>query len=76
MVRRRPSSKGRAKFIAFSYVDGRRLGKFSTLTSVFKRFPRERTAFKQVKRFSKNTGRRVTTLRQIKSFERKIKRRR
>ena len=61
-----------AKFTAFSYVTGRRLGRFNTLTGVFDKFPKERKAFNQVKVFNKRTGLNVTTTKQIKDMTKNI----
>ncbi len=53
------------KFTALSYKSGRRLGKFSSLKEVFKKFPSEKVAFDKVKRFNRKTGRMITTTKQI-----------
>ena len=63
MVRRKKRSAG--KFVAFSYISGRRLGRFNSLAGVFKKFPKERKAFNTVKRFNRRTGLRINTIRQI-----------
>lgn len=57
---------------AFSYRDGRRLGKFSSLQAVFKRFPSERKAFARVIAFRKKTGKQVNTIEEIKTEKRKL----
>lgn len=54
------------KFQAISYRTGKKLsGRFSTLNSVFRKFPKERKAFNRVMAFNRRTGRRITNVRQI-----------
>ena len=56
--------------VAFSYRDGRRLGKFSSLKEVFKKFPSEKKAFDRVVKFRRKTGIQVNTIKEIKSVKR------
>ncbi len=65
-----PSQTGNV--IAFSYRDGKRLGRFNSLQQVFKRFPSERKAFQRVMAFNRKTGKRVTNIEQIKREKRKM----
>ena len=63
------------KFIketAFSYRDGRNLGKFDNLQEVFKKFPSERKAFNRVITFRRKTGIQVNTIEEIKKRKRKM----
>jgi len=60
------------KFTAFSYIDGKRLGTFTSLGNVFKKFPKEGSAFRRVQRFNKTTGRNIKTVRQIPNIKRKM----
>ena len=43
--KRAPMQPGFTDSVAFSYRDGRRLGRFKNLNEVFKRFPGEKKAF-------------------------------
>ncbi len=52
---------------AFSYKDGRNLGKFKNLKDVFRKFPSEKKAFNTVMRFRQRTGVQVNNLKDIKS---------
>lgn len=64
---------GVAGSTAFSYRDGRKLGKFTSLEEVFRKFPSERKAFKRVMEFRKKTGKQVDNIEQIKEFKRQQK---
>lgn len=61
------SAKQRKAFFAFSYIDGRKLGSFTSLQMVFKKFPKEEIAFNRVKKFNKRLGTNLKTTRMIPS---------
>ena len=56
---------------AFSYRDGRNLGKFNNLEEVFNKFPSEKKAFMRVMKFRKQTGKQVNNIEEIKQVKRK-----
>jgi len=60
--------------VAFSYIDGRRLGTFKDLNDVFKRFPEERKPFNQVQKFNRQFKTRITTIKQLKDARIRISR--
>lgn len=68
---RSSTEPGFIKQTAFSYRDGRNLGKFNNLEEVFKRFPSERKAFQRVMDFRRKTGKRVNNIEEIKKEVRK-----
>lgn len=68
---RSPRTPEQSNITAFSYRDGRKLGKFSNIQQVFKRFPLERKAFKRVMIFRRKTGKQVNTIEEIKKEKRK-----
>lgn len=68
-----PQRAGFTKRTAFSYRDGRSLGKFNSLEEVFKRFPSEKKAFNRVMEFRRKTGIQVNNINQIKVMKRKEK---
>ncbi len=55
---------------AFSYRDGRNLGKFNNIEEVFRRFPSERKAFVRVMKFRRETGKQVNNIEEIKQIKR------
>ncbi len=67
-----PQPSAVTKRQAFSYRDGRSLGRFDSLQAVFKRFPSERKAFQRVMKFNRMTGKRVTNIEQIKKEKRRM----
>ncbi len=69
---RTPTEAGFQGRTAFSYRDGKRLGKFNSLQEVFKKFPSERKAFQRVMTFNRKTGKRVTNIEQIKKEKRNM----
>ncbi len=69
---RTPTQGGFTGRTAFSYRDGRRLGKFSSLQEVFKKFPSERKAFQRVMTFRRKTGKQVNNIEEIKREKRKM----
>lgn len=66
-----PTATGVAGRTAFSYRDGKRLGKFTSLEAVFKKFPSERKAFNRVMTFRRKTGKQVNSIEEIKREVRK-----
>ncbi len=68
---RTPEQAGFTKRTAFSYRDGRNLGKFSSLQEVFKKIPSEKKAFDRVMKFRRKTGIQVDNINQIKQQKRK-----
>lgn len=71
--KRNKNNPTRRRLIAFSYIDGRRLGEFNTPQDVFKKFPEERTPFNQVMKFNRIHKVKLTTLRQLEDARRRIK---
>lgn len=71
-----PQKAGFSGTTAFSYRDGRNLGKFNSLKDVFDKFPSERKAFKRVMIFRKRTGKQVNSIQEIKKEVRKGNRKR
>ncbi len=71
---RTPQRAGFTKRTAFSYRDGRSLGKFNSLQEVFNRFPSEKKAFNRVMEFRRKTGIQVNNIREIKIVQRVKKR--
>jgi len=69
---RNPTKAGFGNRTAFSYRDGKKLGKFNNLEDIFKRFPSERKAFKRVIAFRNRTGKQVNTIEDIKKEKRKM----
>ncbi len=69
---RSPRTPGISQQTAFSYRDGRRLGKFKSLKEVFDRFPSEKKAFMRVIKFRRKTGIQVNTIQDIKKEKRKM----
>ncbi len=59
-----------SKRTAFSYRDGRNLGKFNSLQEVFKKFPSEKKAFNRVMTFRRQSGVQVNSIREIKMVQR------
>lgn len=57
---------------AFSYRDGRNLGKFKSLKEVFNKFPSEKKAFERVMKFRRKTGIKVNNINEIKKEKRKM----
>lgn len=70
---RTPQRAGFTQRTAFSYRDGRSLGKFNSLEEVFKKFPSEKKAFNRVMEFRRKTGIQVNNINQIKVMKRKEK---
>ena len=69
-----PQQTNGTKITAFSYRDGRNLGKFNNLQDVFKRFPSEKKAFDRVMKFRKRTGKiQINNINQIKEIKRQEK---
>lgn len=68
-----PSSSGFQNNIAFSYRDGKRLGRFKNINEVFKKFPSERKAFERVVKFRRKTGMNVNSINEIKNIKRNEK---
>ncbi len=68
--KREPRATNPDGVTAFSYRDGRRLGKFENLQAVFKRFPSERKAFMRVIKFRRKTGVQVNTIKEIQTVKR------
>lgn len=61
---------GLVKRTAFSYRDGRNLGKFDNLKDVFKKFPAEKRAFNRVMKFRRKSGIQVNSIKEIKAVKR------
>jgi len=73
-TRGRAKSATQPQLIADSYITGKRLpGKFRSMQAVFRKFPKERVAFRKVKKFNKEFDTRVTTTAEVKDAERRIK---
>lgn len=70
---RTPQPAEFTKRTAFSYRDGRSLGKFNSLQEVFKRFPSEKKSFNRVMAFRRKTGIQVDNINQIKAMKRRQK---
>lgn len=71
---RMPQQTNGTKITAFSYRDGRNLGKFNNLQDVFKRFPSEKKAFDRVMKFRRTSGMvQINNINQIKEIKRQEK---
>ena len=69
-----PRATTRPSFVAFSYrTPNKKLGTFSSMDELFKKFPSEKKAFMRVIKFRKKTGIRVNTIAEIKNIKRNQK---
>ena len=69
-----PQQTNGMKTTAFSYRDGRNLGKFNNLKDVFNRFPSEKKAFDRVMKFRRTSGMvQINNINEIKQIKRQEK---